>query len=107
MDARAAVAAIRSGRKIAAVQQVLPLSYKEASAEAVNAIAYATRHHSEWFWQGAQHEESRVCDQSRPANAARRFQPAAGERLAWPLKGGHCLAWGADDDNGPLAHRGP
>ena len=29
---------------------------KEASAEAVNAVAYATRYHSEWFWRGAQHE---------------------------------------------------
>ena len=31
------------------VQQVLPLlSWKKASAEAVNAIAYATKYHSEW-----------------------------------------------------------
>jgi hypothetical protein len=37
---------------VAAVQEVLPLPYKEASTEAINAIAYATRHHSEWFWQG-------------------------------------------------------
>jgi hypothetical protein len=36
----------------AAVQAVLPLPYKGASVEVVNAIAYATRHHSEWFWQG-------------------------------------------------------
>jgi hypothetical protein len=35
------------------VQSVLPLPWKEASAEAVNAVAYATRNHSEWFWQGA------------------------------------------------------
>ena len=35
---------------VAAVQQVLPqLSRKEASAEGVNAIAYATKYHSEWF----------------------------------------------------------
>ena len=34
----------------AAVQQVLPLSWKVASAEAVNAIAFATRYHNEWFW---------------------------------------------------------
>ena len=41
---------------VAAVQQILPLlSRKEASAEAVNAIAYATKYHSEWFWKGAQH----------------------------------------------------
>jgi len=40
---------------VAAVQTVLPISWKEASAEAVNAIAYATRYQSEWFWQGAQH----------------------------------------------------
>jgi hypothetical protein len=39
---------------VAAVQQVLPLlSQNEASAEAVNAIAYATKYHSEWFWRGA------------------------------------------------------
>jgi len=24
----------------------------EASAEAVNAVAYATKYHSEWFWRG-------------------------------------------------------
>jgi hypothetical protein len=35
---------------VAAVQSVLPLPWKEASAEAVN--AYATRYHSEWFWLG-------------------------------------------------------
>jgi hypothetical protein len=33
---------------VAAVQSVLPLPWKEASAEAVNAIAYATKYHSEW-----------------------------------------------------------
>jgi hypothetical protein len=27
-------------------------SREEASAEAVNADAYATRYQSEWFWQG-------------------------------------------------------
>ena len=38
---------------IAAVQQVLPtLSWKEASAEAVNAVAYATRFYPEWFLEG-------------------------------------------------------
>src|SRR5262245_54265948 len=37
---------------VAAVQAVLPLPWKEASAEAVNAIVYATKHHSEWFWRG-------------------------------------------------------
>jgi len=43
-------------RPVAAMQQVLPtLSRKEVSAEAVNAIAYATKYHSEWFWKGAQH----------------------------------------------------
>jgi hypothetical protein len=25
---------------------------REASAEAVNAVAYATKYHSEWFWRG-------------------------------------------------------
>ena len=39
---------------IAAVQSVLPLTWKETSAEAVNAIAYATKYHSDWFWKGAQ-----------------------------------------------------
>jgi hypothetical protein len=28
---------------------------KSANASAVNAIAYATRYHSDWFWKGAQH----------------------------------------------------
>jgi len=38
-----------------AVLSVLPLlSQKEASAEAVNAVAYATKYHSDWFWKGAQ-----------------------------------------------------
>src|SRR5262252_7139271 len=41
---------------VEAVQQALPLlSRKEASAEAVNAVAYATKYHSEWFWKGAEH----------------------------------------------------
>jgi hypothetical protein len=35
------------------VQTVLPLSWKEASAEAVNAVACAAKYHSEWFWRGA------------------------------------------------------
>jgi hypothetical protein len=42
---------------VAAVQTVLPLAWKEASVEAANAIAYATRYHPEWFWRGAQHTE--------------------------------------------------
>jgi hypothetical protein len=33
----------------AALQSVLPLPWKEASAEAVNAVAYASRYRSEWF----------------------------------------------------------
>jgi len=40
---------------VEAVQTFLPLSRKEASAETVNAVAYATRYHPEWFWRGAQH----------------------------------------------------
>jgi hypothetical protein len=39
---------------VATVLTVLPLPWKEASVEAVNAIAYATRYHSDWFWKGAQ-----------------------------------------------------
>ena len=42
---------------VAAVRSVLPLSWKEASAEAVNAVAYATKYHSDWFWRGAQPAE--------------------------------------------------
>jgi hypothetical protein len=37
------------------VPTVLPLSWKEASAGAANAVAYATRYHSDWFGKGAQH----------------------------------------------------
>ena len=40
---------------VEAVLSVLPALTQEASAEAVNAIAYATRYHSDWFWKGAQH----------------------------------------------------
>jgi hypothetical protein len=41
---------------VEALHQALPqLSRNEASAEAVDAIAYATKYHSEWFWKGAQH----------------------------------------------------
>jgi len=44
-----------------AVLVALPgLHWKEASAEAVNAIAYATRYHPEWFWRGAQHAPKRT-----------------------------------------------
>jgi hypothetical protein len=42
---------------VAAVRSVLPLPWEEASAEAVNAVAYATKYHSEWFWRGAQQAE--------------------------------------------------
>jgi len=35
---------------VAAVQSVLPLPWQEASAEAVNAIAYATKYHSDSFY---------------------------------------------------------
>jgi hypothetical protein len=37
---------------VAAVQAVWPSPWKEASAEAVDAVAYASRYHSEWFWRG-------------------------------------------------------
>jgi hypothetical protein len=43
----------------AAVQSVLPLlSWKQASAEALNAIAYATNYHSESLWQAQCTQES-------------------------------------------------
>ena len=38
---------------VAAVRSVLPLAWKDATDEAVNAIAYATKHLREWFWRGA------------------------------------------------------
>jgi len=38
---------------VAAVQSVLPLTWKEASADAVNAVAYVTKYHSECCWRGA------------------------------------------------------
>jgi hypothetical protein len=42
-------------RAVEAVLSVLPTqTQNEASAEAVNAIAYATKYHSDWFWKGAQ-----------------------------------------------------
>jgi hypothetical protein len=42
---------------VEAVLSVLPaLTQKEASAEAVNAVAYASRYHSEWFWRGVSGE---------------------------------------------------
>jgi hypothetical protein len=37
------------------VQTVLPLPWKEASVKAINAITYAARYRSDWFWKGAQH----------------------------------------------------
>jgi hypothetical protein len=38
---------------VAALQAVWPgLTWKEASAEAVNAVAYASTYHTEWFWSG-------------------------------------------------------
>jgi hypothetical protein len=38
---------------VAALQAVWPgLTQKEASDEVANAISYASRHHSEWFWSG-------------------------------------------------------
>jgi len=40
---------------VEAVLSVFPtLTQNEASAEAVNAVAYATKYHSDWFWKGAQ-----------------------------------------------------
>jgi hypothetical protein len=42
---------------VAAVQTVLSLPWQEASIEATNAVAYARRHHPEWFWRGAQQTE--------------------------------------------------
>ena len=39
---------------VAALQGTWPgLTQREASAEAVNAIAYASTYHTEWFWSAA------------------------------------------------------
>jgi hypothetical protein len=38
---------------VAALQAVWPgLTWKEASAEAVNAVAFASTYHAKWFWRG-------------------------------------------------------
>jgi hypothetical protein len=38
---------------VAAVQAVRPdLTWKDASAEVVNAISFASTHHGKWFWSG-------------------------------------------------------
>jgi hypothetical protein len=50
-----------------AVQHLLPqLSLKEARAEAVNAVAYATKYHSVWFRKGAQHSRKRRGPRTSP-----------------------------------------
>jgi hypothetical protein len=64
---------------VAAVQSVLPLPWKEASAEAVNAVAYATKYHSEWFWKGAQHVGS---DATRRLTTQDKAQPFGPNRAA-------------------------
>jgi hypothetical protein len=51
---------------VAAVQTVLPLSWKEAGVEAVNAIAFATNYHPEWFWRGALHVKKVGAEGLRP-----------------------------------------
>ena len=35
-----------------ALQAEWPLLWKEAGAEAINAVAFASSYHSEWFWRG-------------------------------------------------------
>jgi hypothetical protein len=46
------IAASRA-RAVAAVLSVWPeLAPQQASAEAVNAVAYAAGNHTEWFWRG-------------------------------------------------------
>jgi hypothetical protein len=47
---------------VAAMQTVFPLPWQEASIEAANAAAYATRYHPEWFWRGAQHTRANIRD---------------------------------------------
>jgi hypothetical protein len=38
---------------VASLQEISPgLPTKEASAEATNAISYASTYHSDWFWAG-------------------------------------------------------
>jgi hypothetical protein len=61
LEAHEAARMVAHEAAVAAVRSVLSLSWKEASAEAVNAIAYATRYHSEWFWRGAEHVKNGAC----------------------------------------------
>jgi hypothetical protein len=86
---------------VAALQEVWPLPWKEASAEAVDAIAHATRRHSEWFWQGAQHLGN---GRRRPAKPARWVQA----RLLNAWRAVLVAAKGAiarlDMSHGPPAH---
>jgi hypothetical protein len=37
---------------VEALQAVWPLPREEAGTEATNAIAYASSHHTAWFWNG-------------------------------------------------------
>jgi hypothetical protein len=43
---------------VKALQAVWPLPDKEAGLEATQAIAYASKHHSAWFWRGVGHRSA-------------------------------------------------
>ena len=43
---------MRGEKAVAALQAEWPLPWKEASAEAINAVSFASSYHSEWFWSG-------------------------------------------------------
>ena len=46
---------------MAALQAVWPgLTWKEASAEVVNAVHFASVYHKEWLWDGVRGEDNRV-----------------------------------------------
>jgi hypothetical protein len=66
---------------IAAVQTVPSLPWNEASAEVVNAVAYATQYHPGWFWKGAQHTKkwrSKIADNLSKAIFSPLIEPAYG-----------------------------
>jgi len=60
------------------------IAWKEASVEGVNAIANATRYHSEWFWQGGSARLDRLLRYGLRVSSQDRFTPNSGP-LATPL----------------------
>jgi hypothetical protein len=87
---------------VTAVLTMVHVCREEASAEAANAIAYATRDHSEWFSPGAAH--ARTWAPRMQSNAANgrgadplvpptgRFMPTDGVDLSTACPAGHNAA---------------